>query len=340
MQMNFFEKLYELRKENGYSQEELADKLGVARQTISKWENGTTTPDTNNLIELSKIFKISIDELVGNELYKEKIEEKETKEPDEKIKKKEVKKIVWIITLLVIISITVTGCLIYGLEVSKRYDTLKDIFDNLANKYDSKEYNFKFYESVIEWKNGSHVNWERVDSYCKDGKMKKEYISYKSSLSKDEGSKLTRVEYWAHNYYYNIDYENKTYYKNEISVEPVMFYNSVARIIDGNILKTFPVKDDKDILHLAMDFSNKIDNFDGVDESNYNWLNVGDDYNFKRVSYCHTERWKTLSYDKYYTPENVYIDIDAISESYTLDTAGVSDEDMIFPDLTGFTEIK
>ena len=67
MQMNFYEKLYELRKENGYSQEELADKLGVARQTISKWENGTTTPDTNNLIELSKKYNIYRQEYCGCE---------------------------------------------------------------------------------------------------------------------------------------------------------------------------------------------------------------------------------------------------------------------------------
>ena len=51
------EKLYELRKEKKLSQEELAEKLNVARQTISKWENGTTVPDTNNLIEISKIFE-------------------------------------------------------------------------------------------------------------------------------------------------------------------------------------------------------------------------------------------------------------------------------------------
>ena len=61
----FSEKLYELRKEKGFSQEELAEKLNVARQTISKWETGMTVPDTNNLIELSKIFGISIDDFVG-----------------------------------------------------------------------------------------------------------------------------------------------------------------------------------------------------------------------------------------------------------------------------------
>ena len=61
----FSEKLYELRKAKKLSQEELAERLNVARQTISKWETGATTPDTNNLIELSNIFEISIDEFVG-----------------------------------------------------------------------------------------------------------------------------------------------------------------------------------------------------------------------------------------------------------------------------------
>ena len=58
-------RLAELRKEHGYSQEELADKLGVSRQAISKWERGEASPDTDNLIELAKIYDISLDELLG-----------------------------------------------------------------------------------------------------------------------------------------------------------------------------------------------------------------------------------------------------------------------------------
>ncbi len=60
-------RLADLRKEHHLSQEELADKLGVSRQAISKWECGESSPDTDNLIELSKIYEISLDELVGNE---------------------------------------------------------------------------------------------------------------------------------------------------------------------------------------------------------------------------------------------------------------------------------
>ncbi|WP_257533097.1 helix-turn-helix domain-containing protein [Irregularibacter muris] len=64
--MNFNERLIELRKAKGLSQEQLGEKLNVARQTVSKWELGTTTPEMNKLIVLANLFNISLDELVGN----------------------------------------------------------------------------------------------------------------------------------------------------------------------------------------------------------------------------------------------------------------------------------
>ena len=64
----FKENLTKLRKEKGLSQEDLASILGVARQTISKWELGETSPDLNKLQEISTYFNISLDELVGNEV--------------------------------------------------------------------------------------------------------------------------------------------------------------------------------------------------------------------------------------------------------------------------------
>ena len=53
-----------LRKAAGLSQEELGNKLNVARQTVSKWELGETTPEMNKLEELSNLFELTIDELV------------------------------------------------------------------------------------------------------------------------------------------------------------------------------------------------------------------------------------------------------------------------------------
>jgi len=64
--MEIGKKLLELRKKNNFSQEQLAEKLGVARQTISKWELGETSPDLKEAKELAKIFNVSLDELVGN----------------------------------------------------------------------------------------------------------------------------------------------------------------------------------------------------------------------------------------------------------------------------------
>ena len=60
-------RLYELRKRMGLSQEELAEKLGVSRQAVSKWERSEASPDTDNLIALAKIYGMSLDELVFGE---------------------------------------------------------------------------------------------------------------------------------------------------------------------------------------------------------------------------------------------------------------------------------
>ena len=66
--MEIGNKIVELRKKNGLSQEELAEKVGVARQTISKWELGETSPDLKQSKELSRIFNVSLDELVDNDI--------------------------------------------------------------------------------------------------------------------------------------------------------------------------------------------------------------------------------------------------------------------------------
>ena len=55
--MEFYENLNRLRKEKGWSQEELGNRLNVSRQTVSKWELGSTTPELNKLMELSRIFQ-------------------------------------------------------------------------------------------------------------------------------------------------------------------------------------------------------------------------------------------------------------------------------------------
>ena len=69
--MTFGEKLLRLRKEGGLSQEELAEKLGVSRQAVSRWENEGVLPDCGNLLELSRLFGVSTDYLLHDDYQSE-----------------------------------------------------------------------------------------------------------------------------------------------------------------------------------------------------------------------------------------------------------------------------
>lgn len=66
--MTFGEKLYALRRAAGYSQEDLAEKLEVTRQAVSRWEGGAVLPDAPNLLQLGRLFDVSIDYLLKDEL--------------------------------------------------------------------------------------------------------------------------------------------------------------------------------------------------------------------------------------------------------------------------------
>lgn len=65
--MQFSQKLLELRKKRGFSQEDLAEKLNVSRQAISRWEMGSAMPDSHNLLKISDLFGVSIDSLLREE---------------------------------------------------------------------------------------------------------------------------------------------------------------------------------------------------------------------------------------------------------------------------------
>ena len=70
--MKFSDKLQRIRKENNITQEMLADKLNVSRQAVSKWESGVAYPDTEKLIQISKIFNVSLDELINDNINMDK----------------------------------------------------------------------------------------------------------------------------------------------------------------------------------------------------------------------------------------------------------------------------
>ena len=122
--MTLGEKLSKLRKEYNYTQEQLADILGVSRQSISKWESDIAYPETDKLIELGKLFDCSMDYLLKEEItekdgvqtsgFTEKVEEIRRKVMTEKNKgkAKKILKIIGII-LAVVLTIDIISMLLY-----------------------------------------------------------------------------------------------------------------------------------------------------------------------------------------------------------------------------------
>ena len=69
--MKLPDKIINLRKDNGWSQEELAEKLNVSRQAVSRWESGSAPPDAANLLQLSRLFSVTTDYLLNDEYEKD-----------------------------------------------------------------------------------------------------------------------------------------------------------------------------------------------------------------------------------------------------------------------------
>ena len=114
MNIKLADRLVELRKQNKLSQEALAEKLGLSRQAISKWERAEASPDTDNLIALAELYGISLDELLGNDKRTEKKSDAEEKAlTDAQIKAKESLKKVPLF-LLGAIAVYVVGGIVLG----------------------------------------------------------------------------------------------------------------------------------------------------------------------------------------------------------------------------------
>ena len=122
--MKFNERLLDLRKKNGWSQEELGYKLDVSRQTISKWESGQTTPELEKLRNLAKIFEISVDELISEEdVIKEEINIEKEEEKSSNKKSSKVFKYIKAILSLILFSILI----IYIIIICRRLVIIKNV---------------------------------------------------------------------------------------------------------------------------------------------------------------------------------------------------------------------
>ena len=132
--MKFEEKLIKLRKQKVLSQEELAEKLNVTRQTISKWELGQSKPDMDKLIEMSKLFEVSLENLANDELGVEGKEPVVEKTETKKQERKPRKFLLYIIIIIFIAAIITLAARI-KLETEKNKEEGNGIINGFFNVF-------------------------------------------------------------------------------------------------------------------------------------------------------------------------------------------------------------
>lgn len=153
--MNFSDNLIKLRKGKSWSQEDLAEKLGISRQAVSKWEVGTSKPDIDNIIKISKLFEVSIDELVNNEIVR-------TEAISINVKRKSKKDVllVWLRRILIVLII------IYFINVIYKFAML-----------------FTITQAELKYKELDNYHYV-INTYDTLGIVKKEECWFKDGVSK------------------------------------------------------------------------------------------------------------------------------------------------------------
>lgn len=181
--MNIGKNILTLRKSKTLTQDNLADELKVSRQAISKWELGSSKPDIENIIKLSKMFKISIDELVNNEIIKTEALSIKVKQDDKKVNI-----LLWIRRIMVVLAIIFVINTIYKFLILFKITNVEKQYKELNN-----------YHYVITTYNGSSIS-EEEESWYKDGMLKTintKYINnqkYTTSLSIDYNNEVVYVK--------------------------------------------------------------------------------------------------------------------------------------------------
>lgn len=163
--MKFYEKLIILRKKALLSQEELAEKLDVTRQTISKWELGQSKPDIDKLQMMSKLFEVDVNTLTNEDIsLEDKVETKEDKN-----NKKEDGDRKFILYILIIIFIASLALLAYrvGTDIKTKKDEIKEELRKEKEKAEKKQEEEEKKQQELE------------------DKIKKEQEEYHENFSKD-----------------------------------------------------------------------------------------------------------------------------------------------------------
>lgn len=176
--MKFYEKLIILRKKALLSQEELAEKLDVTRQTISKWELGQSKPDIDKLQMMSKLFEVDVNTLTNVDIsLEDKVETKEDKN-----NKKEDGDRKFILYILIIIFIASLAFLTYrvGTDIKAKKDEIKEELRKEKEKAEKKQEEEEKKQQELEDKINKEQE-EYHENFSKD--------SFNSTFEMNQGTK-------------------------------------------------------------------------------------------------------------------------------------------------------
>ena len=241
--MKFYEKLIILRKKALLSQEQLAEKLDVTRQTISKWELGQTKPDMDKLNAMSKLFDVDINILTNDELSLEGNKHENKVEP----KKKDNSNRKIILYIVIIIFVASLATLVYrvGSDIKEKSDAVKEEMnkakEEAKRKQEEAEQEMKqkelerkkeSFNSTFETYQGSEggtvTGWQ-IDKIIKNNKTNNEHlievvfdgVSYGTDSEKIKGIKnsLKNFDGYELQYYeISLDYDDNVYV-NKVTIE-------------------------------------------------------------------------------------------------------------------------
>ena len=218
--MKFGDKLSDLRKSKGLSQEALADKLGVTRQTVSKWELSQTKPDTDMLLKISEVLEADVSSLIDNN-------ESSVKKSDKKHDIDETKPRTWLLVVLIVVALVIAVVLINKVVVDKKAKNgdnswgIFEVFKGFAKNMDKEEFNGQF-EMYSGTKMGASAK-KVSDNVIKNNKTNKDrlvtYVYGETNTTdpeeiKNQKSKINDFK----DYEVSLDYDDDGYV-NKVTIE-------------------------------------------------------------------------------------------------------------------------
>lgn len=218
--MKFGDKLCQLRRKNGLSQEELGEKLNVTRQTISKWELGQSKPDTDKLIEISKLLNVDFNQLADDGAI---IEDNKV---NSEINSDEVRPRKWLLIVLIVIAIIIVIILAnkYVIDQKAKDENnnggIFDIFDNFGD-IGKNSFNGKF-EMRTGTQYGTFVS-SLLDDVITNNKTNNDYLievifGDASTTVPDEIKNMKRNLKTFNEYEVSLDYDENGYV-NKVTIE-------------------------------------------------------------------------------------------------------------------------